>query len=115
MSDAPIDIAALGEEPEMDLDIAANNFKLLSDATRLKVIHLLCVKGERNVTELCTDVGQSQPAVSHHLSLLRMAGFIESRRDGKHNFYSISRTGKAMLNQMGALLMLKGSSSQGQQ
>jgi ArsR family transcriptional regulator len=32
---------------------------------------------------------QSQPAVSHHLALLKMAGLIECRRDGKHNFYHI--------------------------
>jgi ArsR family transcriptional regulator len=32
---------------------------------------------------------QSQPAVSHHLALLRLAGLIEMRRDGKHNFYRL--------------------------
>jgi ArsR family transcriptional regulator len=32
---------------------------------------------------------QSQPAVSHHLALLRVAGIIECRRDGKHNFYHL--------------------------
>jgi ArsR family transcriptional regulator len=32
---------------------------------------------------------QSQPAVSHHLALLRMAGVIACRRDGKHNFYRL--------------------------
>jgi ArsR family transcriptional regulator, arsenate/arsenite/antimonite-responsive transcriptional repressor len=34
-------------------------------------------------------LGQSQPAVSHHLGLLRMAGLIEPRRAGKHNFYHL--------------------------
>jgi ArsR family transcriptional regulator len=43
------------------------------------------------VTDLCNRLGQSQPAVSHHLALLRVSGLIESRREGKHNFYSVRR------------------------
>ena len=38
---------------------------------------------------LCDLLAQSQPAVSHHLALLAVAGLIESRREGKHNFYHI--------------------------
>ena len=41
------------------------------------------------MTDLCNRLGQSQPAVSHHLALLRVSGLIESRREGKHNFYSV--------------------------
>ena len=64
-------------------------FASLADPTRLQILMLLTEK-ERNVSELCTDLGtQSQPAVSHHLALLRVAGLIEARRDGKHNFYSV--------------------------
>ncbi len=64
-------------------------FKLLADETRLKVLMYLLREGELNVTALCERLGQSQPAVSHHLALLRVAGLIEPRRDGKHNFYSV--------------------------
>jgi len=64
-------------------------FKLLSDETRLRVLMYLAREGELHVTALCDKLGQSQPAVSHHLALLRVAGLIEARRDGKHNFYSI--------------------------
>lgn len=63
--------------------------KLLSDETRLRVLLYLTQQGELHVRALCEMLGQSQPAVSHHLALLRMAGLIESRRDGKHNFYRI--------------------------
>ena len=63
--------------------------KLLADDTRLRVIHLLWQHGELNVRTLCKLLGQSQPAVSHHLALLRMAGLIECRRDGKHNYYRV--------------------------
>ncbi|MEX0716199.1 MAG: metalloregulator ArsR/SmtB family transcription factor [Planctomycetaceae bacterium] len=64
-------------------------FKLLSDETRLKILLYLAREGELHVTALCDRLGQSQPAVSHHLALLRVAGLIEPRRDGKHNYYSV--------------------------
>jgi ArsR family transcriptional regulator len=64
-------------------------FKLLADETRLRILMYLAREGELNVTELCERLGQSQPAVSHHLALLRVAGIIEPRRDGKHNYYSV--------------------------
>ncbi|MBX3440986.1 MAG: winged helix-turn-helix transcriptional regulator [Planctomyces sp.] len=66
-------------------------FKLLADETRLKILLFLMREGELHVSALCERLGQSQPAVSHHLALLRVAGMIESRRDGKHNFYSVQR------------------------
>jgi len=64
-------------------------FKLLSDETRLRILVFLAQNGELHVTDLCNRLGQSQPAVSHHLALLRVSGLIESRREGKHNFYSV--------------------------
>ena len=64
-------------------------FKLLSDETRLRVLMYLMRENELHVTALCDRLQQSQPAVSHHLALLREAGLIEARRDGKHNFYSV--------------------------
>lgn len=64
-------------------------FKLLSDETRLRILHYLLHRKELNVRTLCELLAQSQPAVSHHLALLRVAGLIDLRRDGKHNFYSI--------------------------
>ena len=66
-------------------------FKLLSDETRLRVLMYLAREKELHVTALCQKLKQSQPAVSHHLALLRVAGLIEARRDGKHNYYSVRR------------------------
>ena len=66
-------------------------FKLLSDETRRRILMYLIREGELHVTALCERLEQSQPAVSHHLALLRVAGLIEPRRDGKHNFYSVRR------------------------
>ncbi len=64
-------------------------FKLLSDETRLRILLYLTRERELHVTALCEKLGQSQPAVSHHLALLRVAGLIEPRRDGKHNYYFV--------------------------
>src|SRR5436190_11104752 len=63
--------------------------RLLSDETRLRILFLLAQRGEIHVSDLCERLGQSQPAVSHHLALLRVSGLIEARREGKHNFYSV--------------------------
>ena len=67
----------------------SNTFKLLSDETRLRILFYLAQNQELHVTDLCDRLGQSQPAVSHHLALLRVSGLIEPRREGKHNFYSV--------------------------
>lgn len=64
-------------------------FKLLADETRLRILLYLVREGELHVTALCERLVQSQPAVSHHLALLRDSGLADVRRDGKHNFYSV--------------------------
>jgi ArsR family transcriptional regulator len=64
-------------------------FKVLSDETRLKILQYLANQSELHVRALCELLKQSQPAVSHHLALLRMVGLIECRRDGKHNYYHL--------------------------
>jgi ArsR family transcriptional regulator, arsenate/arsenite/antimonite-responsive transcriptional repressor len=64
-------------------------FKLLSDETRLRILFFLSQSGELHVRALCEILGQSQPAVSHHLALLKGAELIDSRREGKHNYYRV--------------------------
>jgi DNA-binding transcriptional ArsR family regulator len=71
------------------LNDIAEIFRLLSDETRLKVLALLMPGGELNVRSLCEQLEQSQPAVSHHLALLRTKGLIRIRREGKHNYYHL--------------------------
>src|SRR5205085_11615569 len=64
-------------------------FKLLADKSRMKILLALAQDGELHVSALCELLGQSQPAVSHHLTLMRMSGLVGYRRDGKHNFYHV--------------------------
>src|SRR5579872_1539818 len=65
-------------------------FKLLADKSRLKIVLALAQDGELHVSALCDLLGQSQPAVSHHLTLMRMVGLVGYRRDGKHNYYHLA-------------------------
>jgi ArsR family transcriptional regulator len=65
-------------------------FKLLADRNRLKIVLALAEEGRMHVTALCDLLDQSQPAVSHHLTLMRMVGLVSFDRDGKHNFYYLA-------------------------
>jgi DNA-binding transcriptional ArsR family regulator len=71
--------------------------KQVSDPVRLHIL-LTLAEGERGVTELCTIVENSQPAISHHLALLRHGGFITPRRQGKQNLYSLTKQGQLVAN-----------------
>lgn len=71
------------------IDNLVKLFKLLSDETRLRILYYLTQCSELHVRALCELLGESQPAVSHHLALLRVAGLIERRREGKHNYYGL--------------------------
>ena len=85
-----------GPRPSAEIRRVADLLKQVSDPTRLQVLMLLNEK-ERNVSELCADLGtQSQPAVSHHLALLRHGRLIEPRRSGKHNFYGLTDAGREL-------------------
>ena len=88
--------AVAAGRPLAEIRRVAELLKQVSDPTRLQVLMLLSEK-ERNVSELCSDLGtQSQPAVSHHLALLRHGRLIEPRRSGKHNFYALTEAGREL-------------------
>jgi len=65
-------------------------FKLLADKNRLKIVVALGQHGKMHVSDLCKLLKQSQPAVSHHLTLMRMVGLIKFDREGKHNYYYLN-------------------------
>ena len=85
----PID-PPLGDLPADTVKDLVGVFKLFADETRLRILFLLAQAEEYNVRTLCDLLGQSQPAVSHHLALMRSAGLLALRREGKHNFYSLT-------------------------
>lgn len=64
-------------------------FRALSDETRLRIIKLL-ETGERCVCDITAVLNMSQPKVSFHLSILKEAGLISDRKDGKWVYYSLA-------------------------
>ncbi|MBN1504191.1 MAG: metalloregulator ArsR/SmtB family transcription factor [Candidatus Eisenbacteria bacterium] len=64
-------------------------FRALSDPTRLEIVQLVS-SSPRNVTELTSLVGVSQPKVSRHLKILRDAGLLNDVRRGKWVWYEIA-------------------------
>ncbi|MBA0035204.1 metalloregulator ArsR/SmtB family transcription factor [Pantoea sp. BIGb0393] len=65
-------------------------FKLLADETRTTIILLLREAGELCVCDLCSVTDQSQPKISRHIALLREAGLLLDRREGKWIHYRLS-------------------------
>ncbi|MEO7718376.1 MAG: metalloregulator ArsR/SmtB family transcription factor [Capsulimonas sp.] len=62
--------------------------KALSDPTRRAIFERLSRDGELTVHALTDPSGVSQPAVSKHLSALKLAGLVRGRRDGRETYYS---------------------------
>jgi ArsR family transcriptional regulator len=65
-----------------------DSLKVLSDPTRLRLLALL-LKEELSVAEMQEILGMGQSRISSQLALLRQAGFVLDRRDGKKAFYSL--------------------------
>jgi DNA-binding transcriptional ArsR family regulator len=63
-------------------------FKALADPTRRALFERLCRKGEQTVAALTARAGVSQPAVSKHLGVLKQAGLVHDRHEGRQTHYS---------------------------
>jgi len=72
-----------------DLDRSVALFHALSDATRLSIIAMLR-DGERCVCELQGELDAAQSRLSFHLRVLKDAGLITDRRDGRWSYYAIA-------------------------
>lgn len=71
-----------------DLDRAVALFHALSDTTRLSILEMLR-GGERCVCELQEELAAAQSRLSFHLRVLKDAGLVEDRRDGRWSYYRI--------------------------
>ena len=63
-------------------------FRTLADPTRRALFERLCRDGEQTVAALTAQAGISQPAVSKHLGLLKQAGLVRDRPQGRQTHYS---------------------------
>jgi ArsR family transcriptional regulator len=68
---------------ERDLRRLRTFYKALGDETRLRIIGLLAEGGPMPVHGLSSAVALSQPLISWHLRILRLAGLIDTRRQGR--------------------------------
>lgn len=69
--------------------LIAETLSALSDPTRLRVIGLLA-ESEMCVGDLCLVLEMTQPAISHHLRILRNLKIVAVRKAGRHVFYTLA-------------------------
>jgi DNA-binding transcriptional ArsR family regulator len=63
-------------------------FRTLADPTRRAIFERLCREGEQTVGALTVRAKVSQPAVTKHLGVLKQAGLVRDRQDGRQTHYS---------------------------
>jgi DNA-binding transcriptional ArsR family regulator len=68
--------------------LLASTFQALGDTSRVQIVWALS-KGEHSVGDIAELLEMSQPAVSHHLRMLRNMRLVRVRRDGRTSFYSL--------------------------
>ncbi len=95
------EVGRIGDEPSrveavakslIDVDVAgdlAELFRLLGDPTRVRILFALLEAGELCVHDIATVVETSETKVSQALRLLRGAGVVRNRRDGRHIIYRL--------------------------
>jgi ArsR family transcriptional regulator, arsenate/arsenite/antimonite-responsive transcriptional repressor len=64
--------------------------KAIADDTRQKIMSVCCCC-ELPVSEIVAKIGFSQPTISHHLAILRDAGLVNVREEGKQTFYTLNQ------------------------
>lgn len=87
----------------VDLTRAAQLFHALSDATRLGILEKLR-SGEQCVCDLQDDLAAAQSRLSFHLRVLKEAGLVTDRKDGRWSYYSIAPDALAEVHDLAVAL-----------
>jgi len=86
----------MSDESDQVFSNAAELFSILSTPIRLRLISALC-NGEKNVSQLLSEIDTTQPNMSQHLSTLYRAGILGKRREGTQIFYNLQSQRAATL------------------
>ncbi len=76
----------------MDAEKAARAFKALGDDNRLRIIELIASQGEMCACRILDELDIAQPTLSHHMKLLKDAGLVKARKQGRWMHYSMDRS-----------------------
>lgn len=100
-------IGASCASPRHDHEAVAAVFRALAEPARLQIVHALS-DGERRVVDLVTEVGLAQSTTSAHLAVLREAGLVAPRAQGRSTYYSLTTTSLVALVQRAEELLDEG-------
>src|SRR5512136_2784212 len=89
---------------EKDIEVQAEIFKAMSDPCRMKIL-LLLREGELCVCEIMIGLDRPQSTTSHHLSILKNAGLIKERKDGRWSRYRLSEGAVIEMLNLAKLMM----------
>jgi ArsR family transcriptional regulator, cadmium/lead-responsive transcriptional repressor len=90
-----------------DAELYARFFSVLSDPTRIRLLHLLLDAPDsgRTVSELVAAVGAPQSRISTHLGCLRWCGLVVATREGKQVYYQLADSRVRDLLTLGGLML----------
>ncbi len=94
---------------EKDIEFEAELFKAMADPCRLKILSLLR-EGELCACEIMIGVDRPQSSTSHHLSILKDAGLIKERKDGRWSRFRLSEG--AVIDMLNIVKLMKESKVQ---
>ncbi len=77
------------DELDPVFDAVASYFSVLSEPTRLRIMHSIC-ETEKTVSQIVEDVGTTQTNASRHLSLMHRAGVLARRKEGNLVYYRVA-------------------------
>lgn len=97
VDEARVEAAKAQLLPGEELEQLTQLFRLLGDPTRARLLYALLEAGELCVCDISAATGTPETNVSHALRLLRTAGIVKARRDGRMMFYSLDDSHVRML------------------
>ena len=74
------------EELDHAFDMVASYFGVLSEPTRLRIMHSICEE-EKTVTQIVEELGATQTNISRHLNLMHRGGVLSRRKEGNLVYY----------------------------